>query len=186
MKKNIRKLRKSKIILYSFIIITLLVCTCAVATYFVGNVTKYWLYFIMTNYASILTFLIAALILSILILFNTDIDQKAIGIIAFIGFALGFGLIFINLALPLDMDIYTMITRSYSEINGPVVSAELKRTNLKYRTTMETELTMHDNIKNENITITFFNQPSYDFRVGENINVKYLPHSRMGISYFHI
>ncbi|AGF57857.1 hypothetical protein B0P06_003834 [Clostridium saccharoperbutylacetonicum] len=36
------------------------------------------------------------------------------------------------------------------------------------------------------IVITFFNPASTNFKVGENINVKYLPHSHMGISYSYI
>lgn len=40
-------------------------------------------------------------------------------------------------------------------------------------------------MKEENITITFFDQSSSAFRLGDNINVKYLPYSHMGISYFY-
>lgn len=189
MKKNIRKLGKSKIMPYSFIVITLLVSTCAVATYFVGNVTKYWLYFIISNYASILTFFIAALNLIILILLDLNRKQKIIGIITLIGITLICGLIFINLALPLDRDIYAMITKSYSEVNGPVVASRLKNPNTKLTIRnikpIDTELTIHDIKRNENITITFFNQSSSAFKVGANINVKYLPHSHMGISYLY-
>lgn len=189
MKKGAIKLTKSEIIRYSFITTILIVGACSVGTHFVGNVTKYWLYFITTNYAFILTFLIAALNLSILILFDINRKLKIIGIITLIGIILIWGLIFINLALPLDRDIYAMITRSYSEVNGPVVAASLKHTdpkllirNLKQT---DTELTIHDIKRNENITITFFDQSSSAFRLGDNINVKYLPHSHMGISYFY-
>lgn len=189
MKKGISKSKKSKIMPYSFIAMTFIVCACSAGTHFVGNVTKYWLYFITCNYASILTFFIAALNLSVLILFDINRKLKIIGIITLIGITLIWGFIFINLALPLDTDMYAMITRSYIEVNGPVVAASLKHTdpkllirNLKQT---DTELTIHDIKRNENITITFFDQSSSAFRVGDNINVKYLPHSHMGISYFH-
>jgi hypothetical protein len=128
MKKGISNLTKSKIMPYGFLAMTFLVGACSVGTHFVGNVTKYWLYFITTNYASILTFFIAVLNLSLLILLDTNIKQKIIGIITLIGITLIWGLIFINLALPLDIDIYAVITRSYSEVNGPVVAASLKHT----------------------------------------------------------
>ena len=189
MKKGISKLTKSKIMTYSFIAMFFIVGACSVSTYFVGNVTKYWLYFITSNYASILTFFIAALNLSVLILFDPNRKLKIIGIITLIGITLICGLIFINLALPLDRDIYAMITRSYSEVNGPVVASRLKHidTKLTIRNIKptDTELTIHDIKRNENITITFFNQSSSAFKVGANINVKYLPHSHMGISYLY-
>lgn len=189
MKKSISKSTKSKILLYSFIAMAFLVGACSAGTHFVGNVTKYWLYFITTNYASILTFFIAALNLSVLILFDINRKLKIIGIITLIGIILIWSLIFINLALPLDRDIYAMITRSYSEVNGPVVAASLKHTNTKLTIRnlkqTDTELTIHDIKRNENITITFFDQSSSAFIVGDNINVKYLPHSHMGISYFY-
>ena len=189
MKKGISKLTKSKIMPYSFIAMFFIVGACSVSTYFVGNVTKYWLYFITSNYASILTFLIAALNLSLLILLDPNRKQKIIGIITLIGITLICGLIFINLALPLDRDIYAMITRSYSEVNGPVVASRLKHADTKFTIRgfkqTDTELIIHDTKRNENITITFFDQSSSAFRVGDNINVKYLPHSHMGISYFY-
>ena len=85
-----------------------------------------------------------------------------------IGITLIWGLIFINLALPLDRYIYTMITRSYSEVNGPVVAARLKHADTKLTIRnlkqTDTELTIHDINRNENITITFFDQSSSVFK----------------------
>ncbi|MDR3594209.1 hypothetical protein [Clostridium sp.] len=150
MKKDISKSKKSRIMPYSFIAMTFIVGACSVGTHFVGNVTKYWLYFITTNF----TFFIAALNLSVLILLYTNIKQKIIGIITLIEITLIWGLIFINLALPLDRYIYAMITRSYSEVNGSMVTASLKHTdpkllirNLKQT---DTELTIYDIKRNEN------------------------------------
>jgi hypothetical protein len=187
MKKSTSKLTKTKIILYIFIVITFLVGTCALALAInsVGNITKYWLYFIISNYVSIITFCIAALILGALIIFDPNRNQKIIGIIAFLGITLICGLIFINLALPLDRDVYIMMTKSYSEVNGSLLTVNAVHTGVKLRQ-IDTELTIHDINKNENITINFFNPTSTNFRVGENINVKYLPHSHMGISYSYI
>lgn len=154
------------------------VVTCSIFTHFVENVTKYWLNLIITNYLSILIFFVLV-VLSAVILLDTSGKQKIIVIIIMIGGTLISGLLFTNLALPLDRDLYAMITKSYSEVNGPVVAARVKHN----KNSTDTKLIIHDNQQNENITITFLDQSSSVFRVRDNIKVRYLPHSHMGITY---
>ena len=72
-----------------------------------------------------------------------------------------------------------MITQSYSEANGTVVVARVKHN----KGSTDTELVIHDNQQNENITITFLDQSSSVFKVGDKIKVRYLPHSHLGMTY---
>jgi len=176
-KKGIRKLAKLKILFYSFCILPFIVIACSIITHFVGNIAKYWLNFITSNYFSILIFI--ALVPTGLLLLSTNAKGKIIGIIIIL-IALPFcWLIFSNIALPLDQDLYTMITKSYSEVNGPLVATKIKHN----KNGTNAELIVHDNKQNINISITFEDESSPVFVPGDNVNVKYLPHSHMGISH---
>lgn len=178
-RKGISKLTKLKIMFYSFLILPFIVVACSIITHFVGNVTKYWLDFIISNYSSLLIFFV--LITTGVILLFTNEKRKIIGIIIMIIVIPVWWLIFSNTALPLDRDLYVMITKSYSHVNGPVVASRVKHN----KNSTDTELTIYDIKQNKNITVIFFDQSSSVFRVGDNINVTYLPHSHMGLSYFH-
>lgn len=179
-KKGIGKLVKLKIMFYGFLILPFIAVACSISTHFVGNIAKYWLNLISTNYISIAIFSVIV-VTGALLLFTKE-KRKIIGIITMIIIIPIWWLIFSNTALPLDKDLYAMITKSYSEVNGPLVAARVKHN----KNSTYTQLTIHDNKQNENITITFEDQSSSVFRVGDNINVRYLPHSHMGISYSYI
>lgn len=177
-KKFISKLAKLKIISYSFIILSVVAIAGSIITHFVGNVAKYWLDFITYNYFAFMFFFL--LVIFLLIISDIKGRAKAIPIISLIIIGIVWWFVFMNLALTLDKDIYVMLTGSYSEANGQVVEARVKHS----KNTSNIEVVVHDKKKNQNITITFLDQYSSSiFKIGDNIKVKYLPHSFRGISY---
>ena len=101
-KKGISKLMKLKIMFYSFFSLPIIVFVCSIFTYFVDNVIKYWLNLIITNYLSIIIFFVLG-VLNALILLDSKGKQN---IILMIVGTLISGLLFTNLALPLDRYIY--------------------------------------------------------------------------------
>lgn len=176
-KRGISKLAKLKITFYAFLIIPFLVVGCSMVTHFVGNVPKYWLNLIVGNFFPLTIFII--LVPTGVILLTTNVKGKIMGFV-FLLIGISFcWLIFSNTALPLDKDLPTMITGSYSEVNGPVVMSKI----IHNKNSTNTELTVHDNKQNKNITITFEDESSLNLLTGDKVYVRYLPHSYMGMSY---
>ncbi|AQR96542.1 hypothetical protein [Clostridium saccharoperbutylacetonicum] len=177
-KRVISKLAKLNIMIYGVLMFPFFVFICSIVTHFVGNVPKYWLNLIVGNFFP-LTIFIASVTCGMALL-TTNIKGRIMGTL-FLIIGLSFSwLIFSNTGLPLDEDLPTMITGSYSEVNGPVVMCNIKRN----KSVTNTELTVHDIKQNKNITVTFEDESSLYFPTGDKIKVKYLPHSYMEISYY--
>lgn len=86
--------------------------------------------------------------------------------------------IFSFMVLPRDRDIGAAITNSYNNADGEIT--HISRTSYKY---VSTTLTIHDNSKKKDIDVEFESTTLPDIQEGMHIDVQYLLHSHLGISY---
>ena len=85
---------------------------------------------------------------------------------------------FLCMALPRDRDISAAMTNSYNNADGKITY--ISRTSFRY---VSATLTIHDNSKNKDIDVKFEHTTLLDIKEGMHIDVQYLPHSHLGISY---
>lgn len=86
--------------------------------------------------------------------------------------------VFLFMALPRDRDIGAAITDSYNNADGEITY--ISRSSFRY---VSATLTIHDNNKKKDIDVEFEHTTLPDIQEGMHIDVQYLPHSHLGISY---
>lgn len=86
--------------------------------------------------------------------------------------------LFFFMVLPRDRDIGAAITNSYNDADGTITY--ISRSSFRY---VSATLTIHDNSKKKNIDVEFEHTTLPDIQEGMHIDVKYLPHSHLGMSY---
>lgn len=136
----------------------------------------YWLNLILYNTFSIyfLAYLIPLFIIGIKK--SKDTRKRLYGPFLIV-FLLGIFL-FLCMALPRDRDIRAAMASSYNNADGTITN--ISRTSFRY---VSATITIHVNSKKKNVDVEFEHTALPEIQEGMHIDVQYLPHSHLGMSY---